>query len=136
VSNFKFGVLVFALLGLVGCFLPALAGVPESSLWSARSSADAKQIWLVLLCFAGAAAMGGFGIVKGMARWRSFAAIVGFVYILVKFRGGISGAGTPFELLTLGLGAQLVGAGALGGLICAIAAAMRPEDDLPARATS
>jgi hypothetical protein len=130
VSNFKFGVLIFGVLGLVGFFLPALSGEPGSSLWGARNSADAKQIWLVLLCFAGAAAMGGLGVAKGMLRWRAFAAIVCFTYVLVKFRSGISGSATPFELLTLGIGAQLVGAGAIGGMICAIVAAIRPEDDL------
>ncbi|MCW5802501.1 MAG: hypothetical protein KIT31_08940 [Deltaproteobacteria bacterium] len=128
-NHFKYGVLVCGVLGIIGFFLPALADVPDSSLWGARSSADAKQIWLVLACFLGAAAMGGLGVMKGMARWRAFAAIVCFVYVVVKFRAGLSGSGTPFELFSQGLGAQLIAAGALGGLACAIVASLRPEDD-------
>jgi hypothetical protein len=124
----KHGVLVCGLLGLIGFFLPAFAGDGDSSLWAARSSPDAQQVWLVLIAFAGAAAMGVLGIRSGMERWKAFAAIVCFAFVLVKFRSGISGHATPFELFSYALGLKLVAVGAIGGLILAILAAARPED--------
>ena len=130
----KHGVLVCGLLGLVGCFLPAFAGDSESSLWASRHSPDGTQVWLVLVAFASAAAMAVLGIRSGMERWKSFAAIVAFAYVLVKFRAGITGHGTPFELFTYAWGLKLVALGAIGGMIAAIVAAARPETSREGRA--
>ncbi len=125
-QNLKFGVLVCGLLGLIGVFLPMISfGDLSISLWAAREApGGAAQVYMVMAGFAAAAAMGGLGAAKGMQRWMSIVAIIGFAFVLFKFRDGL------FDLFKMAIGAKLMGIGAFAGLVLSILTLTKPE---PAR---
>jgi len=101
----KRSILVFGLLGLVGCFLPLVAGV---SWFDMRHFDEGWTVWLVVAAFA---------IPTLVAASRSetdrVAAIVGaacFAYLLYKFRSGV------VDLVIHGsLGGIMMGVAVLGG---------------------
>ena len=77
---------------------------------------------MVMGGYAVALAMGAMGAAKGMQRWQSIVAIVGFAFVVFKFRGGF------IDLITHGaIGAKLMGIGAVAGLVFAILTAAKPE---------
>ncbi|MBA3396537.1 MAG: hypothetical protein H0T89_28155 [Deltaproteobacteria bacterium] len=121
--NLKFGVLVCGVLGLIGVFLPMISfGDQSISLWAAREApGGAAQVYMVMAGFAAAAAMGAMGAAKGMQRWMSIVAIIGFAFVLFKFRDGL------FDLFKMAIGAKLMGIGAFAGLVFAILTLTKPE---------
>ncbi|MBA3817591.1 MAG: hypothetical protein H0X17_01755 [Deltaproteobacteria bacterium] len=121
-QNLKFGVLVCGLLGLVGCFLPLVSAEGMSiSLFDMRKF-DAANTFIIMGGFAAALAMGAMGAAKGMQRWQSIVAIVGFALIVIKMRSGF------LDLITKGaIGAKLIGIAAVVGLVFAILTAIKPE---------
>ena len=116
-SNLKFGVIVCGLLGLVGSFLPLTTGV---TFFDTRLF-DAANVYIILAGFAAALAMGVLGVAKGMERWMAIIAIVGFAMIVLRMRTEM------IEMLKAGMGAKLMGIGAIAGLVFAILATVRPE---------
>lgn len=125
-SSFKFGVVVCGLLGLVGSFLPLANDV---TFFDTRAF-DAANVYIILAGFAAALAMGVLGVLaharirRGMEPWMAMVAIVGFAMIVLRLRGEL------IDLLQAGIGAKLMGIGAVLGLVFAVLAAARPE---PAR---
>jgi hypothetical protein len=119
-SSLKFGVVVCGLLGLIGSFLPLTNDVTffETRLF------DAANVYIILGGYATALAMGALGVAKGMERWMALVAIVGFAMIVLRMRTEM------IDLLKAGMGAKLMGIGALAGLVFAVLATARPE---PAR---
>ncbi|MDQ3369875.1 MAG: hypothetical protein M3680_31035 [Myxococcota bacterium] len=86
---------------------------------------DAGNTFIIMGGFAAALAMGAMGAARGMARWQSIVAIVGFALIVIKMRSGF------LDLITKGaIGAKLIGIAAIVGLVFAILTAVKPE---PAR---
>src|SRR5262245_42065029 len=80
----KRSILAFGVLGLVGCFLPLVAGV---SWFELRHLDESWTIWLVMAAFA-------FPALSGASRSAAdrVAALVGtacFGYLAFKFRGGV-----------------------------------------------
>jgi hypothetical protein len=65
--------------------------------------------------------MGVMGIARGMQRWMSIIAIVGFSLVLLRMRGEV------VQLLQAGIGAKLMGVAALAGLALAILTTVKPE---------
>jgi hypothetical protein len=116
-QNLKFGVVACGLVGLAGCFLPMAAGI---SFFDTRHF-DAANFYLIAAGYAAAVAMGAMGIAKGMQRWMSVIAIVGFSLVLLRMRGEV------VELLKAGIGAKLMGVAALAGLALAILTTVKPE---------
>jgi len=116
-QNLKFGVVVCGLVGLVGCFLPMMAGV---SFFDTRAF-DAANFYIIAGGFAAGAVMGGMGIANGMQRWMSIVAIVAFSVVVLRMRGEV------VELLKAGIGGKLMGVAALAGLALAILTAVKPE---------
>lgn len=122
-QNLKFGVLVCGLLGAIGVFLPMVSeGGFSMSLWDARQApGGGAQVFMVLLSFVAAAAMGGMGVAKGLQRWMSIVATIAFAFVLFKFRDGL------FDLFKGAIGAKLMGVGAWGGLIVSVLTIVKPE---------
>ena len=116
-QNLKFGVVLCGVIGLVGCFLPLSHGV---SFFGTRAF-DAANVYIIMIGFAAALGMGALGVVQGMQRWMAIIAIVGFSMIVMRMRGDI------IELFKLGVGAKLIAAGALAGLVLAILTTVKPE---------
>ncbi|HWU89968.1 MAG TPA: hypothetical protein VN253_22050 [Kofleriaceae bacterium] len=119
--NLKLGVLAAGLLGLVGAFLPLSH---DLSWWARRDGPDGAGVFFVLGAFAVALGMGALSLAHGLQRWIALVALIGFGFVILKFRIGF------FELFTSQLGGQLIGVAAAAGLVLAALAAWRPE---PAR---
>ena len=119
--NLKLGVLAAGLVGLVGAFLP-LSG--DLSWWARRDGPDGAGVFFVIGAFVVALGMGALGLAQGFQRWIALVALIGFAFVILKFRLGF------FELFTSQLGGQMIGVGAAAGLLLAAFAAWRPE---PAR---
>ena len=96
-KNIKFAVLACGLLGLIGCFLPMV-------------SAEGMSV------------MGAMGAAKGFKRPQGIAALVGFAFVIFKFRGGF------FDLLKAAIGAKLMFIAAIAGVVVAALAMAMPED--------
>ncbi len=120
-QNLKFGVLVCGLLGLVGCFLPMVSGEGMSISFFDTRKLDAANFFIVAGGYAAALAMGAMGAAKGMQRWMSIVAIVGFGLIVAKMRGAV------IDMLKLGIGAKLMAIAAIAGLVFAILTVTKPE---------
>ena len=116
-QNIKFGVVVCGLLGLVGCFLPLTA---DLSFFDTREF-NAANFYIIAGGYAAALAMGAMGVAKGMQRWMSIIAIVGFSVVVLRMRGEV------LVLLKAGIGAKLMGVAALAGLALAILTTVKPE---------
>lgn len=119
-NNAKLGVLVCGAIGLIGCFLPLVSAEGLSfSFWDGHS-ADMAQTMMVMIGFAVPLVMGIMGL-KGMLRWQAIVAIVGFAFVLFKFRGG------TIDIITHGaIGGKLMGIGAIAGLVFSILAVLKP----------
>jgi len=95
---------VFAVLGLVGCFLPLLPGV---SLFDLRHLDGSWHVWIILAAFALPAYAGATASERA-------AALVGtasFGYLIYKFGTGV------FDLLVhASLGGMLMAVAIIGGL--------------------
>jgi len=103
----KKAIALFGVLGLVGCFLPLVAGI---SMFDLRHL-DALQTYLILAAFAAP-------MIAGLADKATVASVVGtigFGYCLYKFGLDV------FDLvLHAGLGGKLMGVAAIGGFACAL----------------
>lgn len=122
-QNLKFGVLVCGLLGALGVFLPMVSEQSISiSFWQMRGfPGGGAQVFLVLISFLAAAAMGGMAVAKGMQRWMSIVATVAFAFVLFKFRDGL------FDMFKGAIGAKLMGVGMWAGLIVSVLTLVKPE---------
>lgn len=99
---------LFAALGLAGCFLPLHSG--WFSFFDLRHF-DALPVYLVVLAFLAP-------LVAGLVERTRVAAVVGLFgsgYLLFKF-----GFGTTDLVLHGGIGAKLIGVGAVGGFACSL----------------
>jgi hypothetical protein len=119
--NLKFGVLGAALLGLIGVFLPLSR---DLSWWERREGTDSVGVIFVIGAFVVALAMGALSLAQGLQRWIALVALIGFAFVILKFRLAF------LELFISQPGGQLMGLAAAVGLICTALAAWRPE---PAR---
>lgn len=115
------GVLLAASLGLVGVFLPLSR---DLSWWDRRHDPDSFGVFLVIGAFAVALGMGALGAARGLQRWIAWVALIGFAFVVLKFRFAF------LDLFTSQTGGQLIGVAAVAGVICAGFAAWNPE---PAR---
>ena len=115
----KFGVVACGLLGLVGCLL-SNEGI---SFWAMREF-DASHVYIVMGGYGFAAATAGLGVWKGMQRWMSIVAIVGFMVVLLRTNTDL------LELMKAGIGGKVMGIAAIAGLVFAILTTVKPE---PAR---
>ena len=119
--NLKLGVLAAALLGLIGVFLPLSH---DLSWWARREGPDAAGVFFVIGAFGVALAMGALSLAHGLQRWIALVALIGFGFVILKFRLSF------LELFASQAGGQLIGVAAAAGLVCTALAAWRPE---PAR---
>jgi hypothetical protein len=123
VKNIKFAVLACGVLGLIACFLPMISMEGMSiSFWDAHKAPDGVQVYLVMAGYALAAAMGAMGAAKGLKRPQAIAALVGFAFVVFKFRGGF------FDLLKAAIGAKLMFVAAVAGVVVSALAIAKPED--------
>jgi hypothetical protein len=108
----KRSILVFGLVGLLGCFLPLVAGL---SWFDIRHLDPGWTVWLVLAAYALPTVVGASRSEGELA-----AALVGtacFGYLALKFRTGI------FDLVIHGsIGGALMGIAIVGGLACSLLA--------------
>jgi hypothetical protein len=116
--NLKFGMLAAALLGLVGAFLPLSR---DLSWWERREGTDAVGVFFVIGAFAVALGMGALSFAQGLQRWIALVALIGFSFVILKFRLEF------FGLFTSQAGGVLIGVAAAAGLVCTALAAWRPE---------
>lgn len=116
--NLKLGVIAAALLGLLGAFLPLSR---DLSWWDRREGPDGMGVFFVMGAFAVALGMGALGLAQGLQRWIALVALIGFAFVILKFRLAF------FELFTSQPGGVLIGLAAAAGLVCAALAAWRPE---------
>lgn len=116
----KLGVLAAAVVGIIGAFLP-LNG--DLSLWDRRGPENYTP-YFVIGAFAFALVAGALSVASGLQRWIATVALVGFLFVVLKFRL------TFFELFTMQTGGILLGVAAAVGVLVAAAGAWRPE---PAR---
>jgi hypothetical protein len=116
--NLKFGVLAAALLGLVGVFLPLSR---DLSWWERREGPDAAGVFFVIGAFLIALVMGALSLAHGLQRWIALVALIGFSFVILKFRFAF------VDLFTGQTGGQLIGLAAAAGLLCTALAAWRPE---------
>jgi hypothetical protein len=118
-NNAKLGVLACGVIGLVGCFLPLASGVPVA-FWDMHSS-DMAQTLLVMIGYALPLVMGLLSLKGAMRRSAAIASIAGFAFVIFKFRGGF------LDLITHGgIGARLMGIGALAGVVFALLCVAKP----------
>jgi hypothetical protein len=123
VKNIKFAVLACGLLGLIACFLPMISMEGMSiSFWDAHKAPDGVQVYLVMAGYALAAAMGAMGAAKGLKRPQGIAALVGFAFVIFKFRGGF------MDLLKAAIGAKLMFIAAIAGVVVSALAIAKPEE--------
>lgn len=122
-KNMKFAVLAFGLLGLLACFIPDHG----SSFWDAHRAptemGGGVQIYLVMAGYVLATVMGAMGVAKGFQRPQGIAALVGFAFVLFKFRGVIIEA-----LKHAGLPGRLMMISAIAGVVVSALALAKPED--------
>ncbi len=105
----KKAIALFAVLGVVGCFLPLIGGI---SMFDLRHM-DALPVYLMLAAFAAP-------MCAGLADKTAVAAIVGtigFGYVLWKF-----GLDTLNLVLDASIGGKMMGVAAVGGFACSLLA--------------
>jgi hypothetical protein len=123
VKNIKFAVLACGVLGLIGCFLPMVSAEGmHFSFWDAHKAPDGVQVYLVMAGYALAAVMGAMGAAKGFKRPQGIASLIGFAFVIFKFRGGF------MDLLKAAIGAKLMFIAALAGVVVSVIALAKPED--------
>ena len=116
--NLKYGVLVAGLLGLIGTFLPLSR---DLSWWARRDGTDATGVFFVIGAFVVALGMGALSLAQGLQRWIALVALIGFAFVILKFRLAF------LDLFTAQAGGVLIGLAAAAGLVCTALAAWRPE---------
>ncbi len=125
----KILILLFAVVGIVGMFLPFLAE-GDMKLWDARTE-QAGKAYMPIAGFALAFIMGIFAAVKGgLARWHAIVALLGFALaMLVKeVREGLLGYNIAEGVkLDTGLGGKLLFVAAAGGLLFSLIGLIKPE---------
>jgi hypothetical protein len=120
VNNVKFGVLVAGIVGLVACFLPFVSGEGISFSWWDMHHFDMAQTLLVMAGFGLGAGVAAASL-KGMARGAAITSLVGFGYVIFKFRG------LNIDMLVHGsMGARLMEISAIAGIACALLAVLAP----------
>jgi hypothetical protein len=119
--NVKLGVVAAGLVGVIGAFLPLTNGL---SWWARRDGPDGAGVFFVIGAFVVGLGMGALGIAQGLQRWIALVALIGFTFVILKFRLGF------FDLFTSQVGGQMIGVGAAAGVLLTALAAWRPE---PAR---
>lgn len=122
-NNIKFGVLASGLIGLIACFLPLASGEGISMSWWDLHNVDMVQTMLVMAGFGLGLAMGAMAAAKPpMLRWQAIVALLGFAYVVFKFRGGF------LDLITHGaIGAKLMGIAAIAGIVFSGLCLAKPE---------
>jgi hypothetical protein len=123
VNNIKFGVLASGLIGLIACFLPLASGEGMSiSFWDMHN-VDMAQTMMVMAGYGLGLAMGAMAAAKPpMLRWQAIVALLGFAFVVFKFRGGF------LDLITHGaIGAKLMGLAAIAGLVFSGLCLAKPE---------
>jgi hypothetical protein len=103
----KKAIALFGLLGVVGCFLPLVAGI---SMFDLRHL-DAWAVYLVLAAFV-------TPMIAGLSDKTAIAAAVGtlgFGYVLYKF-----GFDTLDLVLEAGIGGKMMAVAAVGGFACSL----------------
>ena len=125
----KIAILLFAVVGIVGMFLPFLAE-GDMKLWDARTE-QAGKAYMPIAGFALALIMSIFAFVKGgLARWHAIVALLGFALaILVKeVREGLLGYNVAEGIkLDTGLGGKLLFVAAAGGILFSLIGLIKPE---------
>ena len=94
--------------------------IPWSAVRVFRES-EIRRFLQYVAGFGAAIVMGAMGVQKGMQRWMSVIAIVGFSVVILRMRGEI------VELMKAGIGGKLMGIAALAGLALAILTTVKPE---------
>lgn len=122
-NNLKLGVLVCGVVGLIGCFLPMVSGEGMSiSLWDVHS-ADMGQVLMVMIGYGLGIVAGVMAMKGGMQRWQGIMAVVGFAFVVFKFRGGF------LDLITHGaIGGKLMGLAAVAGLVFSVLCIAKPAE--------
>ena len=124
-NNLKHGVLVCAVAGLVGGFLPYLPVTGESvSFFNLTSSlGERNQFYITMVGFALPLAMDVIAVAKPpMLRWHGIVSIAGFAWVMLKLRDHFP------KLITEGaIGAKLIALAAIVGLVFAILCVAKPE---------
>lgn len=112
----KRSIFAFALLGLVGCFLPLLPGL---SLFDMRHLDHGWSIWLVLAAFA----VPTFVAASTEAdRVAAIVATAGFSYLTYKFGTGV------YDLIVhASIGGIMMGVAIVGGLASSVFALIAPN---------
>lgn len=128
-KNIKFAVLACGVLGLIGCFLPMASGGGMSiSFWDLHKmgaemgGGGGVQVYLVMAGYALAAVMGAMGAANGFKRPQGVASLVGFAFVIFKFRGGF------MDLMKGAIGAKLMFVAAIVGVVVSVIALAKPED--------
>jgi len=123
-KQLKFAIAGLGLLGAIGVFLPLVSAMGMSvSLWDARSAA-AADVYVPLIGFLIGCGAGFAGIVKGpMNRVFGGIAVAGFVLTVIKLRELFEHFGDA------AYGGKLMLACSAIGLIVAIVATVKPEDE-------
>jgi len=126
VNNIKFGVLACGLIGLIAVFLPWVSFMGHSaSLWSARAGGEGAQVYMVMVGFLAPLVMGIMAVAKPPAqRWQWIVSLIGFAFVLFKLRSGLP---TDIFKAPFGIGAKLMGLGAIAGLVFSIITLAKPE---------
>jgi hypothetical protein len=122
-KNLKFGVLAFAVLGLLGCFLAFIPGPEGNVSWfDLRDEQGFGSRVIVLMAGFGVALVAaGLGVAMGMKRWMGVVAALGFLAPWVAMEGHVP------ELFNFLVGAKLMGLAAIGGPVAALMTAIKPE---------
>lgn len=127
-KNIKFAVLACGVLGLIGCFLPLASGGGHSISFfdlhklGGEMGGGGVQVYLVMAGYALAAVMGAMGAAKGFKRPQGIAALIGFAFVIFKFRGGFT------DLMKGAIGAKFMFIACIAGVVVSAIALAKPED--------
>jgi hypothetical protein len=110
----KRSVTIFALIGLVGCFLPFIGGI---------SFFEFRHLeWLPIILMTGAFVVPMIAGLTGTNMGAAVAGLIGFGYIGFKFGTGLWDLAIHAEI-----GGKMMAVGAVGGLICSLGALVDRE---------
>lgn len=117
----KLGILVCAACGLASAFAGG-----DASVWAARG-AMGPSVWLYVIGFAGALAIGAWTLRRAQERHHAIFALCGTALSLYWFRGELGSLVALGPLRAHTLPSMLYAVGLYGGAICALAAIAKPE---------